>query len=51
MTRNPNASGGSSASSPAYREDGEFDGERNYVIYRKNMAGAENRRSPAAEAC
>ena len=24
----------------AYREDGEFDGERNYVIYRKTMAAA-----------
>lgn len=23
----------------AYREDGEFDGERNYVLYRKTMAG------------
>ena len=22
----------------AYREDGEFDGERNYVLYRKTMA-------------
>jgi putative ABC transport system permease protein len=30
----------------AYREDGEFDGERNYVLYRKNMAGAENRDRP-----
>ncbi len=24
----------------AYREDGEFDGERNYVLYRKTMEGA-----------
>ena len=24
----------------AYREDGEFDGTRNYVLYRKTMAGA-----------
>ena len=28
----------------AYREDGEFDGERNYVLYRKTMAGAADRR-------
>ena len=28
----------------AYREDGEFDGERNYVLYRKTMAGAVDRR-------
>jgi len=28
----------------AYREDGEFDGERNYVLYRKTMASAINRR-------
>ena len=28
----------------AYREDGEFDGERNYVLYRKTMAGASDRR-------
>lgn len=28
----------------AYREDGEFDGSRNYVIYRKNVDGAHGRR-------
>ena len=28
----------------AYREDGEFDGERNYALFRKTMAGADDRR-------
>jgi putative ABC transport system permease protein len=28
----------------AYREDGEFDGERNYVLYRKKMVGSAERR-------
>ena len=27
----------------AYREDGEFDGERNYVLFRKTMRGAQRR--------
>lgn len=30
----------------AYREDGEFDGTRNYVIYRKNLQGADPRDRP-----
>ena len=29
----------------AYREDGEFDGERNYVLYRKTMVGTADRRN------
>ena len=29
----------------AYREDGEFDGERNYVLYRKVMMGTADRRN------
>jgi putative ABC transport system permease protein len=30
----------------AYREDGEFDGTRNYAIFRKNLSGADRRDRP-----
>jgi putative ABC transport system permease protein len=32
----------------AYREDGEFDGERNYALFRKTMLGAQDGRGDAA---
>ena len=32
----------------AYREDGEFDGERNYALFRKTMLGAQEGRGDAA---